>query len=75
MDHGLIALSAGLAIGLAAGMGALGIALSSGKAFDAIARQPERAGTIQGLLMTAIVFMESMAIYALVVALLLLFVF
>lgn len=75
MDHGLIALGAGLAIALAAGLAALGIGLASGKAFDAMARQPEMAGKIQGLLFAAIVFMEACAIYGLLVSILLLFVF
>ncbi|MDO5732774.1 MAG: ATP synthase F0 subunit C [Eubacteriales bacterium] len=75
MDRGLIAVAAGLAIGIAAGLCGLGIGLSSGRAFEAIARQPEQGKKIQTLLLAGIVFMESMAIYALVVSLLLLFVF
>jgi len=75
MDLGLIALGAGLAIGLAAGAAAIGIGMASSKAFEASARQPEIAGKIQALLMTAIVFIEATAIYALVVSLLLVFAF
>lgn len=75
MDRGLIALAAALSIAFAAGMGALGISLCSGKAFESMARQPEQSGKIQTLLFAAIVFIESMAIYALVVSLMLLFVF
>lgn len=74
MDRGLIAIGAGLAISIAAGLAGLGIGLASGKAFDAMARQPEQAGRIQSLLFAAIVFIEATAIYALVVSLLLLFV-
>lgn len=75
MDKGLIALGAALAIGLV-GLGAtLGIALATGKALESTARQPEMAGRIQSLLMIAIVFIESIAIYALVVSLLLIFAF
>jgi F-type H+-transporting ATPase subunit c len=73
MDKGLIALGAALAIGLAAGAAAIGIGLASSKAFEATARQPEIAGKIQALLMTAIVFIEATAIYALVVSLLIIF--
>ncbi len=75
MDKGLIAIGAGLAIALAAFGAALGIGLASGKALEASARQPEIAGKIQALLMTAIIFMEATAIYALVVSLLLIFAF
>lgn len=73
--RGLVGLGAGLAISIAAGLGGLGIGIASGKAFEATARQPEQAGGIQRLLFVAIVFIESTTIYALVVALLLLFVF
>lgn len=75
MDHGLIAIGAGLAIALAAFGAALGIGLASGKALEASARQPGIAGKIQAMLMTAIIFMEATAIYALVVSLLLIFAF
>lgn len=75
MEKGLIALGAAIAIAFAAGAAAIGIGLASGKAFEASARQPEVAGKIQALLMTAIVFIEATAIYALVVSLLLIFAF
>lgn len=74
-SRGLVGLGAGLAISVAAGLGGLGIGIASGKAFEATARQPEQAAGIQRLLFVAIVFIESTTIYALVVALLLLFVF
>ncbi len=75
MDAGLIALGAALAIAFAAAGAAIGIGMAAGKAFEASARQPELAGRIQTLLFTAIVFIEATAIYALVVSLLLIFVF
>lgn len=75
MDRGLIGLGAGMAIGLAAGLTSIGIGISTGKAFEASARQPEYAGKIQSLMFTAIVFMEACAIYALLISILLLFVF
>lgn len=75
MDKGVIALGAGIAIGVAAGLAALAIGLASGRAFDSMAKQPEVSGKVQGLLLVAIVFIEACAIYALVVSLLLLFVF
>jgi F-type H+-transporting ATPase subunit c len=73
MDKGLVALGAALAIALAAGAAAIGIGMASSKAFEASARQPELAGRIQATLLTAIVFIEATAIYALVVSLLLIF--
>jgi len=75
MEKGLIALGAALAIAFAASAAALGIGMASGRAFEASARQPEIAGKIQAMLMTAIVFIEATAIYALVVSLLLIFAF
>jgi F-type H+-transporting ATPase subunit c len=75
MDKGLIAIGVALAIGLAAGAAGLGIGLASGKAFEASARQPELAGRIQAMLLTAIVFIEATAIYALIISILLIFVF
>lgn len=73
--RGLVALGAGVAITFAAGLGGLGIGMASGKAFEAMARQPEMGASIQRLLLMAIVFIEATTIYALVVSLLLMFVF
>ena len=75
MDLGTIAFSAALAIGIAAAAAAISIGIASAKAFEATARQPEMAGRIQQLLFTAIIFIEATAIYALVISLLLIFVF
>ena len=69
--------AAALGAGIAIGLGALGVGLGMGlavsHALEAGARQPEIFGKIQTLLLTAIVFLESLCIYALVVALLLIF--
>ncbi len=66
-----------LAAALAVSFGAIGPALAEGKAvaaaMDAIARQPESAGTISRTLFVGLAMIETMAIYCLVVALLLLF--
>lgn len=75
MESGIIALAAALAIGLVASCAAIAIGLASSKAFEATARQPEMASRIQQLLFISIVFIEATAIYALVVSLLLIFVF
>jgi len=69
----MAALAAGIAIGLGALGSGLGMGIAAGHAVEAGARQPEIFGKIQTLLLTAIVFIESVCIYALVVALLLIF--
>jgi len=72
---GLAGIGAGLAIGLGACGAAIGIGIAAGKALESAARQPEIYGKLNTMLLTAIVFMESIAIYALVVSLLLIFTF
>jgi F-type H+-transporting ATPase subunit c len=63
--------------GLAVSFGAIGPAFAEGRAvaaaMDAIARQPEAANTISRTLFVGLAMIETMAIYCLVVALLLLF--
>lgn len=66
-------LGAGIAIGLGALGSSIAMGIAAGKALDAGARQPEIFGKLQTLLLTAIVFIESVCIYSLVVALLLIF--
>ena len=66
---GLIAIGAGLAaIGAGIGIGNL-----SGKAMEAIARQPEAAGDIRGLAIITAAFIEGVALFAVIVALLQIF--
>lgn len=66
-----------LAAALAVSFGAIGPALAEGRAvaaaMDAIARQPESAGTISRTLFVGLAMIETMAIYCLVIALLVLF--
>ena len=61
-----------LASALAIGIGSLGPAIAIGllgaKAMEAIGRNPEASGKIQGAMILAIAFAEAIAIYALVVA-------
>lgn len=72
---GFAGLGAGIGIGLA-GLGTtLGIGLAAGRALEGASRQPEMYSKLQTLLLISIVFMESIAIYALVVSLLLIFTF
>ncbi len=72
-----LALASILAAAFAVGMGAIGPALAEGRAvaaaMDAIARQPDAANVISRTLFVGLAMIETMAIYALVVALLLLF--
>ena len=62
---------------VAVSMGAIGPALAEGRAvaaaMEALARQPEAAGPISRTLFVGLAMIETMAIYCLVVALLLLF--
>ena len=66
-----------IAAALAVSFGAIGPALAEGRAIaaamDAIARQPEAGGTISRTLFVGLAMIETMAIYCLVVALLLLY--
>ena len=66
-----------LSAAMAVCFGAIGPALAEGRAvaaaMDAIARQPEAAGTLSRTLFVGLAMIETMAIYCLVVALLLLF--
>ncbi len=61
----------------AVAVGASGPALAEGRAggaaMEAIARQPDAAGTVSRTLFVGLAMIETMAIYCLVVALLLLF--
>ncbi len=67
-------LGAGLAIGLGAIGPGIGIGLVVMGAVQAMGRNPEAAGEIRTNMIVGIAFAEAVAIYALVVALLLLFV-
>jgi F-type H+-transporting ATPase subunit c len=74
MDIKLISV---IAAAFAITIGAIGPALAEGRAvaaaMDALARQPEAAGAISRTLFVGLAMIETMAIYCLVVALLLLF--
>jgi len=66
-----------IAATIAVSFGAIGPALAEGRAvaaaMDAIARQPEAAGTLSRTLFVGLAMIETMAIYCLVIALLVLF--
>lgn len=67
-------LAAALSIGLGALGPGLGIGLLAKSAMEAIGRNPEAADEIRTNMILAIVFAEAIAIYALVVSLIILFV-
>lgn len=77
MTTNLVEIVSILAAALAVSFGAIGPALAEGRAvaaaMDAIARQPEAAGTLSRTLFVGLAMIETMAIYTLVIALLLLF--
>lgn len=68
------ALAAAIAVGLAAALGALAMGIAIAKSNEAIARQPEAASQIRSGLMLGLVFIETAIIYALIVAILVIFV-
>lgn len=68
------AVSAAIAIALAAGAGAVAMGMAISKSVDAISRQPEAEGSIRTSLMLGLVFVETAIIYALIVAILIIFV-
>ncbi|MBD5451302.1 MAG: ATP synthase F0 subunit C [Lachnospiraceae bacterium] len=68
------ALAAGICVGLAAAAGAVGMGLAIAKSNEGISRQPEAEGKIRTSLMLGLVFIETAIIYALIVAILIIFV-
>jgi F-type H+-transporting ATPase subunit c len=70
-NYGLIALAAGLGIGIAALGGGIGQGRAAAAALDGIARNPGAAGQIRGPMILGLALIESLVIYALIIALLL----
>ena len=68
------AYAAAIAIAIAAGAGAASMGLAISKALDGVARQPEASSKLQTILMLGLVFVETAIIYALIVAIIILFV-
>ena len=68
------AIAAAIAVGFAAAAGAIGMGWAIAKSAEGIARQPEAEGNIRTTLMLGLVFIETAIIYALVVAILIIFV-
>jgi F-type H+-transporting ATPase subunit c len=63
-------LGAGIGAGLAAVGAGIGVGLVGGRASEAMARQPEMAGRIQGAALVFAAFVEGVALFAVVVCLL-----
>ena len=68
------AMAAAIGIGLAAAAGAIAMGIAISRAVEGIARQPEAEGKIRTSLMLGLVFIETAIIYALIVAILIIFV-
>ena len=68
------AMAAAIVVGLAAAAGAVGMGWAIAKSVEGISRQPEAEGKIRTTLMLGLVFVETAIIYALVIAILIIFV-
>lgn len=71
---GMKALAAAITVGLAAAAGAIGMGMAIAKSVEGISRQPEAEGKIRTSLMLGLVFVETAIIYALIIAVLIIFV-
>ena len=67
-------LGAAIRIGVGAIGPGIGIGLLAGKAMEAIVRNPEATGPVQQNMILGLAFAEAIAIYALVIAIIILFV-
>jgi len=74
-DDALRFVGAALAIGMGALGPGLGIGILVGKAMEALGRNPEAAPVVQSNMILGVAFAEAIAIYALVVAIMIGFVF
>ena len=68
------AMGSGVMIGIACLGGALAMGIAVGKSSEAMARQPEATSQIRTTMMMGLVFIETVIIYALIVAILIIFV-
>ncbi len=73
-DTGMKAMAAAIAVGVAAAAGAIAMGIAISKSNESIARQPEAKADIRSSMMLGLVFIETAIIYALIVAILLIFV-
>ena len=68
------AIAAAAVVAVVAAAGAIGMAISIRKSVESMARQPEAADKINSAMMLGLVFIETTIIYALIVAILVIFV-
>lgn len=68
------AMAAALVVGIVGAAGAIGMAIAIAKSTEGMARQPEAAGKINSAMMLGLVFIETAIIYALIIAILIIFV-
>ena len=73
-SKGTKALSAALVVGVAAATGAVAMGFAIAKSVEGISRQPEAESKIRTALMLGLVFIETAIIYALIIAVLIIFV-
>ena len=71
---GTKAVAAAGVVAVVAAVGAIGMAIAIRKSVESMARQPEAAGKINSAMMLGLVFIETTIIYALIVAILIIFV-
>lgn len=68
--NNIAVMGAGIGAGIAALGAGVGIGQIGGRAMDAIARQPEATGKIQGVMIIAAALIEGVALFAVVICLL-----
>ncbi len=71
---GMKAIASAVVVGLVAAAGAVSMALAIKKTTESMARQPEIADKINSTMMLGLVFIETAIIYALIIAILIIFV-
>ena len=74
LSAGTKAIASAAIVGVVATAGAIGMAISIAKTAESMARQPEAAGKINSAMMLGLVFIETAIIYALIIAILIIFV-
>ena len=73
-DLGLVAIAAGIAVCAGLGTG-IGEGIAASKAVEAVGRNPEAEGKIRTMMILGIALTETVAIYGLLIAIILIFVF
>jgi len=68
---GLIAIAAGVGLGIAAGLAGLGQGIATAGGLQGVARNPQASGQIMTLMIIGLALIESLVIYAFVIAIML----